>query len=377
MRLSDLAAAIPGAVVVSGGDFDVQTVRQDSRSTGPGDLFVAVAGITVDGHDFAAEAARRGAAVAIQSEVPLPEGAAVLRLPSTRTGLAELAAEVNGRPARRLRMIAMTGTDGKTTSTHMTAHVLRSAGLKVGAMSSVSFMLGDGEEDNLSGQSTIEPTAVQGQLRRFVEAGAEAAVVEVTSHAIVQERVGACDFDVAGFTNIGSDHLDYHGTQQAYREAKARLIDLCRSSFNKGIPKTAVLNRDDSSYEFLRTRDIDRRWSYSALEPADIRASEIRPHGMGTAFLLSTGTASARVFLQVPALFNVSNSLCAAGAGLAVGLTLDQVAAGLSSFPGVRGRLEMVNAGQDFGVVIDFAHAAGALTTVLRELRPLLHEAVD
>jgi len=168
---------------------------------------------------------------------------------------------------------------------------------------------------------------------------------------------------------VGLDHLDYHATWDEYLAAKARLIDLCAASAPKGIPKTAVLNRDDISYEGLARRDIERRWTYSIDTDADLRAVEIEGGAWGSHFHLLTPAGEAEVDLRQPARFNVYNALCAAGVCLALGLPVEAVGRGLSSFPGVRGRLEAVDLGQPFRVYIDFAHSAGSLASALHELR--------
>ena len=369
VRLSALAEQVPGARVEALPDFEVQGVVADSRRARPGDLFVAVKGLRSDGHDFAAEVAARGAAVAVERPVPLPSGTPLLRLEDSRTGLGELAAAFFGRPSRRLRLAGITGTDGKTTTTHMIAHVLEAAGLRAGYMSTIGFRDSGADADNASGLSTVESPDVQAWLARMVEGGSEAAVLEVTSHALVQGRVAGCDFDAVGFTNVGFDHLDYHASWDDYVAAKARLIDLCAASAPKARPKTAVLNRDDISYEPLARHPIERAWTYSIENEADIRAVEIDGGAWGSHFHLQTPFGSAEVDLRQPARFNVYNALCAAGVCLALDLPLEAVARGLSSFPGVRGRLEPVDLGQPFQVYIDFAHSAGSLASALSELR--------
>jgi len=195
-------------------------------------------------------------------------------------------------------------------------------------------------------------------------------VIETTSHALVQERVAACDFDVAAFTNVGHDHLDYHSTWEEYLEAKARLIDLTAAAADKGIEKTAVLNRDDASYERLARKSISRRWSYGLTSAADFQPLDLAVTDTGAQFRLRTPLGETYVTLHVPARFNVYNALCAAGVCLALGVPLDEIGTGLATFEGVRGRLERVDAGQDFRVFIDFAHSAGALASALAELRP-------
>ena len=192
MKLQELARGVPGVTVEADGEAEITGIAYDSRRVKPGDMFVAVEGLNSDGHAFAADALARGAAaVAIDRDVTLPPGTPLLRMPSTRIGLAELAAEFYGRPSRRLKVAGITGTDGKTTTTHMAEHVLQASGVVAGAMSTVSFTGSGGEVDNLSGQTTMEAPEVQAWLARMAEAGVAYAVIETTSHALVQERVRA------------------------------------------------------------------------------------------------------------------------------------------------------------------------------------------
>jgi len=371
VKLDDIVRGVPGATLDGNGEVDVTGIAYDSRRVAPGDIFVAVAGLHVDGHVYVADALQKGAvAVAVERDVKVPAGSAVVRLPSTRIGLAEIAAEFYGRPSRRLRLAGVTGTDGKTTVTHMAEHVLQASGMVAGAMSTVAFKVSGQEMDNTTGQTTTEAPEVQAWLARMADAGAQCAVIESTSHALVQERVRACDFDVAAFTNVGHDHLDYHATWEAYLDAKARLIDLTAAAADKGIEKTAVLNRDDASYERLAARRIPRRWTYGMTTASDLHPLDLVLTGTGSHFRLKTPLGDTDVTLNVPARFNIYNALCAAGVCLALGVSIDDVGRGLAGFEGVRGRLELVDLGQDFRVYIDFAHAAGALASALAELRP-------
>ena len=371
MLLSELARGVPGATVDGDGGVDIKGVQPDSRRIKPGDLFVAVSGIHADGHAFITDAIAAGAsAVAIQADAHKPDGVPAIRVPSTRSALGELAAELLGRPSRHMKIAGITGTDGKTTTTHMAEHVLQASGIVAGAMSTVSYRVSGKETDNTSGQTTTEANQVQGWLKQMVDAGVRCAVIETTSHALVQERVAACDFDVAAFTNVGHDHLDYHSTWEEYLEAKARLIDLTAAAADKGIEKTAVLNRDDASYERLARKSISRRWSYGLTSAADFQPLDLAVTDTGAQFRLRTPLGETYVTLHVPARFNVYNALCAAGVCLALGVPLDEIGTGLATFEGVRGRLERVDAGQDFRVFIDFAHSAGALASALAELRP-------
>jgi UDP-N-acetylmuramoyl-L-alanyl-D-glutamate--2,6-diaminopimelate ligase len=371
MKLWELLRGVPGASLEGDGDVEVSGVQYDSRRVKPGDLFVAVPGLNADGHAFIADALKAdAAAVAVQGDAAAPSGVPVVRMRSTRTGLAEAAAEFYGRPSRQLKLAGVTGTDGKTTTTHMAEHVLEVSGIVAGAMSTVSYRVSGVETDNETGQTTTEAPQIQAWLRSMVDAGAQYAVIETTSHALVQERVAACEFDVAAFTNVGHDHLDYHATWDDYLEAKARLIDVTAASADKGIEKTAVLNHDDASYEKLSRRSISRRWSYGFTSAADFQPLDISTTGTGSSFRLKTPAGETYIDLHVPARFNVYNAMCAAATCLALGVTLESIAAGLASFEGVKGRLERVDLGQPFSVFIDFAHSAGALASALAELRP-------
>lgn len=369
MKLSVLAAGVPGAEVVAAGEAEIENVVQDSRQAGRGDLFVAIRGGRIDGHRFAAEVAARGAAVAVEHEVHLPPGTPVIRVPSGRKALGELAAELFGRPARRLRVAGVTGTDGKTTTTHLAHHLLNAAGLKAGAASTIAVQTATETRANESGLTTLDAIEVQRFLAEVVASGAGYAVVEATSHALVQERVTACDFDAVTITNVGRDHLDYHETWEDYLAAKSRLISLCAGAPPKGIVKTAVLNADDASFPRLLTHRIDRRFTYSLASEADLRASDLTVSDRGIRFTLEVGGRRFPAELPMQGSFNVANALAAAGLCLAFGAAPETIASSLASFAGVPGRLERIDAGQSFEVYIDFAHAAGALATALAELR--------
>ncbi|WP_433190165.1 Mur ligase family protein [Actinoallomurus sp. CA-150999] len=371
MRLRDLAADVPAAELhPSSGDYDVLRVVHDSRQARVGDLFVAVRGLRSDGHDHVPRLTAEGIAVAVERPVPIPAGTPALILPDTRTGLAELSAALRGRPARRLLMVGVTGTAGKTTTTHMTAHVLTAAGIPAGYLSTVAHGAGTHADENRSGQTTMAAPDNQEWLVRMVERRMRAAVIESSSHALEQGRVAACEFDVAAYTNVDQDHLDYHRTSQNYFNAKARLMDLTAGSAGKGVPKTTILNRDDPSFERLSAHcTTERCLTYAIDHPADVRATDLSPGRNHTRFVLRGPDGSAPVHLRLPTLFNVRNALCAAASGLAFGAPIDAVADALSAFGGVRGRLQPIDRGQPFTVYLDFAHSSLRLRSVLSELR--------
>ncbi|HEX2681414.1 MAG TPA: Mur ligase family protein, partial [Candidatus Dormibacteraeota bacterium] len=332
MKLGDLAHGA-GATLHGNPDVEITGVAYDSRRIHPGDLFVAVQGLHVDGHAYVADAVAAGAgALAIEREVKVPDGTPVLRMQSTRRGLADLAAEFYGRPSIRLKVAGITGTDGKTTTTHMAEHVLQASGIVAGAMSTVAFKVSGREVDNVTGQTTTEAPDVQAWLARMLAAGVSCAVIETTSHALVQDRVRACEFDVAAFTNVGRDHLDYHASWDDYLEAKARLIDITARAADKGVEKTAVLNRDDPSYERLARRPIARRWTYGMTTASDLHPLDLTISGGGSRFRMKTPMGETEVNLNVPARFNIYNALCAAGVCLALGVQVDDVGRGLAAF---------------------------------------------
>jgi UDP-N-acetylmuramoyl-L-alanyl-D-glutamate--2,6-diaminopimelate ligase len=268
-------------------------------------------------------------------------------------------------------VIGVTGTDGKTTTTTMIHQILLDAGRRVGSMSTVDIRLGDAVDLNESRQTTLEALEVQQQLARMRDAGLTYAVIETSSHGLALQRVVGVDYDVAVFTNIAHEHLDFHKTIEAYREAKAQLIDLTAGSARKGIDKTAVLNRDDPSYAYLVNRPIARGITYGLQLDADLKAHRVDATPEGLLVEASTPLGPLTLRLKLSGRWNAANALAAAAAGVAVGLTLEEIRKGLDDYSGVSGRMERVDLGQPFSVIIDYAHTPQSLEKVLRELRPI------
>ena len=350
-------------------DPEVTGLCYDSRRLKPGDCFVAIPGTHTDGHRYVETALRDGAVAAVvQRRVGTAWPQVVVA--DTRRALALMSSTLYAHPSRDLVVIGVTGTDGKTTTTTMIQQMLLSAGRRVGSMSTVDVRLGDAVDPNDSRQTTLEALEVQEQLARMREAGLKYAVIETSSHGLALQRVVGVDYDVAVFTNIAHEHLDFHKTIEAYREAKAQLIDLTSGSAGKAIDKTAVLNRDDPSYAYLVNRPIARRITYGLQLHADLKAERVlaTPDGLRVEASTSFGPLSLR--LKLSGRWNAANALAAAAAGVAVGLTLDEIQQGLESYRGVSGRMERVDLGQPFAVIIDYAHTPQSLEKVLRELRP-------
>jgi UDP-N-acetylmuramoyl-L-alanyl-D-glutamate--2,6-diaminopimelate ligase len=377
MLLTRLSRELPGATLAGAGDPDVRSLSHDSRQAGPGSLFVAVPGLKADGHDFIAQALQAGAAAALvqsdhedkwrglRSRVPL------IAVPDTRVALARAAAALNGYPARRLNVIGVTGTDGKTSLSHLVAHVLPAAGEKAGLISTAECRAGEEALPDTGRFTTPEAPEVQSMLSQMVRAGCRWAVIEATSHGLALHRVDDCEYDIAAFTNVGLDHLDFHGAAGEYMAAKGRLFQMLDTSLPKDIEKTAVLNADDPAAGYFRGLTRARAVTYGIESPADVSAHSVVRHGRNwsVSFVLKAAGLEQPVTLGRPGRFNVYNALAAAAVGLAAGLEPGAIVTGLESWPGAPGRMQLVDEGQPFRVVVDFAHAPDSLRRVLGLLR--------
>lgn len=354
-------------------------VCYDSRRVGPGSLFVAVPGATErsrDGHDFIDQAVQRGAAALVvqadrrQAWERLAAGVVPLVVvPNTRRALPLLAAAFHGWPARRLRVAGVTGTDGKTTTAHLIAAVLEAAGQPCALLSSAELRAGGRSRVNASHMTTLEAPEVQALLAEGLEAGDRWAVVEASSHGLALNRVDACEFDVAVFTTLGSDHLDFHDTLDEYKAAKGRLFRLLDVAVDKGVPKTAVLNTDERASDYFRRLTAARVVTYGLDAPADVTACRVHAEGSGTYFELTGAFGATTVKTRLVGRYNVYNCLAAAAVGLSMGLSVEEVKAGLEGVAGVPGRMELIDAGQPFTVVVDIASTPEALANALTVLR--------
>jgi len=366
-RLDNLAAAIPGALVVGDGQVPVQRIVFDSRRVAAGDLFVALPGTIDNGARYVGQAIERGAvALVAETRDAIPADRAGIVVPSARRGLGLLSAALQRWPSRSLRVIGVTGTDGKTTTSTLIASILRASGRRVGLVSTVRAEIGDDRVDTGLHTTTPDAPDLQSYLRRMVDASTSDAVLEVTSHGLAQERVAGCDFDVAVITNVTGDHLDYHQTLDRYLDAKLKLFSGLDDSFHKpGIPKCAVLNLDDPSAERIASLTFDRRLSYGLERHADVRARYVRFTPTSSAFDAETPAGSVSVELPLVGWYNVANALAAIATAVSLEVPFEAIQAGLARSPGIPGRLERVDLGQPFEVFIDFAHPPNSLEQVL------------
>jgi UDP-N-acetylmuramoyl-L-alanyl-D-glutamate--2,6-diaminopimelate ligase len=363
MTLGDLVARVPGAVLAADPAIVVSDVTHDSRKAGAGTLFVAIRGLAADGNAFA-DAARKKGAVAVASEEPPRDGIPWLRVPDAREALALLSAAVLGDPASRLELVGVTGTNGKTTTTHLIDAVLRRAGKRVGLLGTVQYRIADQLTEAV--RTTPEASDLQKLLREMVDAACTHAVLEVSSHSLALKRVHGCAFRVAVFTNLTRDHLDFHGDMDAYFAAKQVLF-----STLLGTDGWAVVNLDDDRGESLARASRGRVLTYALDRPADLGAVGISLSLAGTSFVAKTPSGDFPVKTPLLGRFNVQNVLAALGACLALQLPREAILEGIGSLRGVAGRLERVDAGQDFTVVVDYAHTDDALKNLLETMREL------
>jgi UDP-N-acetylmuramoyl-L-alanyl-D-glutamate--2,6-diaminopimelate ligase len=378
MTLGFLLADVPGLRLVRGNPgTPVITIEHDSRRVVPGALFIAIKGFTSDGHDYLATAARDGATAALveagrdDTWRELPEDVAVLTAPDTRLAMAGVAAWFYGHPGREMTVVGVTGTDGKTTTAHLITGVLEASGAKVGRLGTVDVYL-PGEQGKVGNRmSTPEAPEVQRLLRKMADAGCGYAIVESTSHGLALHRLDGVEYDFAVLTNVTGDHLDFHRTFEAYREAKSQLFAALGAAVQKGVQKTAIVNADDPSAAFMLAHApgaVPLRYAVESTG-ADVQARNVRLRADGSSFQLVTPAGSVEATVHLPARFNVANALAAASVGVAAGMTVEAIAAGLAATPGVPGRMERVDTGQPFTVIVDYAHTGDAVRKVLEVLR--------
>ena len=341
---------------------EITALAYDSRRVAPGTLFFAVPGVHVDGHDFVAEAVAAGATAAVV-ERELPDVAVPqLVVANSRFALADAADEWFGRPSERLKVVGVTGTDGKSTVTALAAEMLWACRWHPGQIGTVQIGIFDDIYPNDDRNTTPEALELQELLARMVDAGNDSVVMEATSHALALGRTRNCRFDVGVVTTVTSEHLEFHGTVEAYRAAKARLIEEA---------PIAVLNADDESFPYFRQRAAERVITYGIRGQADLWAGDLRQDSSGTSFHLESPRWHGEVRVAMPGLFNVSNALAALGVVEALGLDVGHAAGALEMTRGVPGRMERVDAGQPFAVIVDYAHTADSLEKMLATLRPL------
>ena len=343
-------------------DVPITGLALSSRQVEPGALFFCVPGFRADGHDFAPEAVMRGAA-ALVCERPLGLGVPEVIVPAVRAAMGPVAARFHGDPTRELQVIGITGTNGKTTTAYLVRALLEAAGVPSGLLGTVTSVIG-GREEPVE-RTTPEAIDLQRSFRRMVDSGDRACAVEVSSHALELGRADGIRFACRVFTNLSQDHLDFHPSMEDYFLAKRRLFEVAG-----GDPGTSVVNVDDEWGRRLAA-DVEGVVTYAIERPADLRAHNLRFDPRGSSFRVETSDGSAEVATRLPGHFNVLNALAALGAVRALGVDLEVAARALAEAGRVPGRMEPVEEGQDFAVLVDYAHTPEALENVLPAAREL------
>ncbi len=358
-------------------NIDIAGIAYDSRQVQAGVLFIAVPGYHTDGRRFLADAAQRGAIVALgeplQQEKPASLPLTYIEVNDVRVSLANLACAFYRYPANHFCTIGVTGTDGKTTTSNLISAIFEAAGIQTGLMTTANFRISGQEWENSTRQSTLEALEVQQYLRRMLDAGVTHAIIEATSHGLELQRVRGCNFDVGVVTNITHEHLDFHKSLANYRRAKARLFEMLDPSRDKGIGihPVAILNRDDVSYDILKPYCRVPVLDYGIDQAAAVRTIDIQLNAHSTRFRVLLPEGEMTIETQLVGLFNVSNCLAAITTAYSQGISLAAIAQGLAEVKGVSGRMESINEGQSFTVIVDYAHTPDSLQKVLATLRPL------
>ncbi len=370
MQLKTLAAAIPVHQVIGKLDRPVESIAYDSRRVQKNGLFVAMRGESRDGHEFIGQAIEKGASVIVAEREEKHSRATCLVVENARNALADLSATFYGLPAQRLKLAAVTGTNGKTTITFLIKHICEKAGLRCGLIGTVRYEIG--ERVLPASRTTPESLDLQELLAQIVNAGCRAAAMEVSSHALAQDRTRGLEWNVAVFTNLTQDHLDFHGTMESYFESKLKLFTQLGRQQKKRKP-VAVVNIDDRYGQQLLQR-IGKKVAvitYGMGVRADFRASNYRVEFGGTSYQLDARGKSYLVRVPLIGRFNVLNSVAALAAANALGVDLREAVLSLGKSSQVPGRLELVPAKRQFQVFVDYAHTPDALRNVLKTLREL------
>jgi UDP-N-acetylmuramoyl-L-alanyl-D-glutamate--2,6-diaminopimelate ligase len=349
---------------------EVRGIAYHSGKVNPNFLFVAMRGAQFDGHEFIAEAVRRGAtAVIAEHAVSEAAGATYIQVPDSRKALAQVAAKFMGDPSSRLRVVGITGTNGKTTTTYLLESIFRHAGYRPGVVGTINYRFAGREMP--APNTTPESLDLHTLLAEMAEEGVSHVAMEVSSHALDQDRVEGVNFSVAVFTNLTPEHLDYHGTMESYSLSKARLFSHFLEQSTGAGNKYAVLNQDDPLSAHLRTLTTAEVLTYGTGAGVDItiEAARISEEGISG----SLRTPQGRIEIRSPLLgrFNLYNLMAAAAAALGVATPLEAIQAGLAACGAVPGRMERIQAAQDLTVLVDYAHTADALANVLSTLREL------
>ena len=376
MQLGRLLQPLNGYTLTGSTDVEIRGMTCDSRLVQPGHLFVALRGHLQDGHRFVADALDRGAVAVVADRggpVPARAGSTLVLVGDTRVALAGLAAEYFGRPFEGLNLIGITGTNGKTTTSYLLESILVAAGARPGVFGTVNYRMPGTELP--APVTTPDPLVLMGILRQMADEGVTDVVMEVSSHALEQGRAAMCPFRVGVFTNLSRDHLDYHGSMEAYFEVKSRLFESLGSLGDASLAR-AVINVDDAAGRALLGKIRVPVLTYGTAPGADIRMEEVNLSRTGLTGRLVTPAGVVPVRSRLIGAFNVFNIMAASGAAAALGIDLETTARGIGALRGVPGRLEPVENPRALTILVDFAHTPDALFNALRVVRSITRERI-
>lgn len=369
--IQQLAQLVEGATIIGDKETIITGIEHDSRKAEAGTLFVCIKGVHVDGHKFISQAVNAGAKAILttREKVEVPAGVAILRVPDLNKALDTIVPYFHDYPARSMRIIGITGTNGKTTTSYITRAILRAAGYRVGLIGTIQIMIED--EVYPIHNTTPDVVELQHTLAIMRDKGMDYVVMEVSSHALDQDRVAGIEFDTAVFTNLTQDHLDYHKTLENYMLAKAKLFDKVSVAGVKN-GKTAVVNIDDAAGKVMLEHAKCRHITYAIDKNADLRATAINVLASGANFTLNNESfGKMPLKLHITGIFNVYNVMSAVGAALAENIESAVIAKVLQEFTSVPGRFELVKAGQDFSIIVDYAHTPDGVENVLKTARKI------
>jgi UDP-N-acetylmuramoyl-L-alanyl-D-glutamate--2,6-diaminopimelate ligase len=368
MLLKELASLLTVSRIVGDGESAFTNVQFDSRKVRPGDLFICIPGHVADGHDFAPKAVASGAA-ALVVERPLELDAPQLVVPDARFAMALIANHVHGYPSLEMKVIGVTGTNGKTTTTSLIEAILSDLGCRTGLMGTIRMKFGDKAVE--AERTTQEAVDLQRNLRRMREAGVDYCAMEVSSHALELGRVNGTRFRTAIFTNLTQDHLDYHKTMDNYKAAKGLLFSRLGNAYSSDPEERqfAVLNADDPASDTFARLTSAQVIRYGIDRPCDVRAANIRMTAAGTEFTVESFAGTEPFVMQLVGKFNIYNALGAIAACLVEGIPLAHIRESLAKVRVVDGRMERVDAGQPFLVLVDYAHTPDGLENALSTIK--------
>ena len=366
MNLKKLLAFLYDFTSIGMEDPFITSIEMDSRDVKPGCLFICIKGNTVNGHDFAKVAEQSGAA-AILAEKDVQVDVPVVKVKDSRRAMAVLADAFYGQPTHKLHLVGVTGTNGKTTTAHFIEQIFRDAGKKTGMIGTINMKIGDKIYEVKN--TTPESLTLQKTFKEMIDKDVNSAVMEVSSHALDLGRVHGTDFNVAVFTNLSQDHLDYHQTMAEYRRAKGLLFAQLGSRFDQAQPKFAVLNNDDSATKEFIKSTAATVITYGIDQQSDFTAENVVTTSSGTFFDLITPTERLKVKIKLIGKFSVYNVLAALSVGVVSNIPLPTIIKTIENLEGVQGRFEVVNEGQDFTVIVDYAHTPDSLENVLTTVK--------